>query len=1421
MAGMRNQPQERARINRGASLSKDLVFAAIPASQIALPGGIAASAGAGPVVPASAGLGYTITTGAHVQVYPVGDECNFNGTDFTVAVLVDLLDNTSGYRGLIGKRNSTSGNGIWSMGFYPGGQLVFSGSGVDRQLGATGFSNRQKALLAVTGSRSKGLLTGYQDGMALRTGALPSYLAGNSAPIRLGTFRGDSLNENVRGNYILALVWRRELSPDELRSLYANPWQVFEGRSEDEEEIIAALMSRSPANNPPLLPQAAASVQGAVSAGGAISQAHSVRGAASSQPSTSSSGAIAQVQILGGAPSSQANGSAPGVIGELHIALGAPSFQANGSGSGAIMQSHTLAGAPSSQASNSVGAAITQEHRATGAASMQPNASPGAEVESAMAGRPTGASSGQSNASSTGALAQTHMPVGAASAQANASSSAAVGQIQALVGAPSSQRNTSGTGNIAERHIAVGAPSFQSASCTVGAITQWHRPLGAESAQGNASPSAAAMQEIGGIPREVVSITVTPATISLGGDGVARLSVQVVTAGGASSEVALRAELGTITQDGAYTAPHAVGIERKDTITITPIADKSKAVSVEVFISAGLFDAYGLPIDEQPPLEVVIWPELVEPTESQKVAGNYRKDRMRVAGLPIVIENPRGSTRKWRAQDGSSGAQYMTFAYGYIAGTLGNDGDELDCTIGPSPRRFEAAYVVNQFLGGEFDEHKIMLGFSSQAEAEAAYLGSYEYGWQGMESCIPCSLLQLKWWIDNGNKARPLTEDQLSNEGPTMEKVLWDSSNRPLHSNLEQVLYALRSHDGDDGLLFDSVSIADILGDADGVLAMDALVVPFARLEQRMQLLQKVLDRTSKGVKVAAMQVSDPFTQRGSTNVAVIYELTDGQTISVFFHNPDVTPKKIAAGDDVISWKWMLNKKDITVAVAPERGRDLDVRTVAARIMLLAEKNSARFASANVKRAERMETITGLKAELEAKEATLAGLEQQIATITAEREVAGLEDPVDPLPPMPDPQPAPAPAALKVDGIKAVVTDADPMPGVARGADWIVMNASRPLMGTETMSNGEFLDGRFYAAIDPADGMAQAYVDENVKNGASVVFSASKPALLAMVLQSIDAEYIPAYMGMDEAERAGALAPRIAGLNGKTYGELKALAAKGMPVLPAQLPEPQGETYRDHLIYPTRIKLGEEVKFMFAVQSAENKALVAVGERAIGGDTLHSTIEQARAEVDRMIAKAESDAKSKAEYDAREAERLAKETAARAEFEDVDGFTDGMTPMQKEKALQALNTVVNYRGSSTTRKAIIRQKVADGFYIEDDEADGRILTDGDVFQGVKQITKTGLDYAAFLIAKRPAPAVNLEAEAAAKKAADDEESADGDFLALAADGKVDFYDKAVTDRLAALAKKYTDPEGSYVHLISQAKTAAKLFFIAEFKKKVG
>jgi len=376
-----------------------------------------------------------------------------------------------------------------------------------------------------------------------------------------------------------------------------------------------------------------------------------------------------------------------------------------------------------------------------------------------------------------------------------------------------------------------------------------------------------------------------------------------------------------------------------------------------------------------------------EPTENQCNAGNYKMGRFDYHGLKIVIEQPRGSYRTGIVQKtGKRWTSRMAAHYGYVGGTKGADGDGVDCFVGFYPQS-EHVFVINQNVNGRFDEHKSMLAFPDQESAIRAYKQSYDRYWKGLASIAQLSINQFKWWLKNGDMSRPIKQADLPAEGfETMKKVYWNENNLPIDGRtLDRVLYEMRQSD-EDNLLMDSVSMSEILEDSEGSVLLDALVTPFVKLERKMSILQGIMERSASQIKPIAMQISDPFKQSGVVNVAVVYELSDGQTISIYFHNPDVTPQKIAPTDEVISWKWMLNKKDITIVVAPERGRDLDVREVARRILKLAEKNSAAFARANAKRADRMQNIQNLKDEIVTLEGELKSAQNELEVLKIEAE---------------------------------------------------------------------------------------------------------------------------------------------------------------------------------------------------------------------------------------------------------------------------------------------------------------------------------------------------------------------------------------------------------------------------------------------------
>ncbi len=97
------------------------------------------------------------------------------------------------------------------------------------------------------------------------------------------------------------------------------------------------------------------------------------------------------------------------------------------------------------------------------------------------------------------------------------------------------------------------------------------------------------------------------------------------------------------------------------------------------------------------------------PSDSQKETGNYRKGHFTWKGLPITIENPKGSIRKGKDKNGSSWRITMKADYGYFKKAVSEaDKDHVDVFIGDDLSS-EAVFVVNQNKpSGRFDEQKVI-----------------------------------------------------------------------------------------------------------------------------------------------------------------------------------------------------------------------------------------------------------------------------------------------------------------------------------------------------------------------------------------------------------------------------------------------------------------------------------------------------------------------------------------------------------------------------------------------------------------------------------------------------------------------------------------------------------------------------------------
>lgn len=136
--------------------------------------------------------------------------------------------------------------------------------------------------------------------------------------------------------------------------------------------------------------------------------------------------------------------------------------------------------------------------------------------------------------------------------------------------------------------------------------------------------------------------------------------------------------------------------------------------------------------------------------KTHKLQGSYK-----FQGLPISVENKKGGYRKGIDKDGHSWKTKMHHDYGYIRGTNGNDNESVDAYVGPN-RKATNTYVVHQKkiediknpmkytktsngymckkcgkastkCSHSYDEDKVMIGFDSKNDAEAAYRKQYDH----------------------------------------------------------------------------------------------------------------------------------------------------------------------------------------------------------------------------------------------------------------------------------------------------------------------------------------------------------------------------------------------------------------------------------------------------------------------------------------------------------------------------------------------------------------------------------------------------------------------------------------------------------------------------------------------------------------------
>lgn len=183
---------------------------------------------------------------------------------------------------------------------------------------------------------------------------------------------------------------------------------------------------------------------------------------------------------------------------------------------------------------------------------------------------------------------------------------------------------------------------------------------------------------------------------------------------------------------------------------------------------------------------------------------------------------------------------------------------------------------------------------------------------------------------------------------------------------------------GDDGMMLESVTLEEIDAtylyglDTDERMMLEAISTTKNRIEKTMAAFVRSLNQqlNSSGMEAYQAEIGKPAKSGQVAVMTARLPLSDGQSIAVVFHSPSGDPGKIVANDDLVAFRFLLNKRDVTHVVAPSGGQDISLKQTCLTLSNLAERNSAKFQSKQV--------------ETKAKEAELATLQASTQQMQAE-----------------------------------------------------------------------------------------------------------------------------------------------------------------------------------------------------------------------------------------------------------------------------------------------------------------------------------------------------------------------------------------------------------------------------------------------------
>lgn len=364
MPGMRYQPQGLMRLNMASPLARGLVFAAVPGGPELISGVFPTRIGNADLSMFEHGKAFkspSNTTDGWYWILPPNHPIYSITTEDSSFILANRASGAVASN-LFGIPYRAEG---WTTPFYAwtlatsgsnatsGGYNYAPSASVRRTTTMAGFyTNGKTQAYGVTrsGGRARYYAGGVQVGAdAAITAGSPDFV--NRRPPVLFNRSSDSPAEGTTGQAAVVLVWNRELSPEEWKSVNDNPWQLFDNPLDDEILFVSAAA--------PATLTGTNGSQGNTGTSASITQAQNLAGTNGTQGNTGTAGAITQTQNLTGTNGAQANTGTAATVGQALALVGTNGSQGNTGTGGAITQALNLVGTNGQQGNTGTSDAAT------------------------------------------------------------------------------------------------------------------------------------------------------------------------------------------------------------------------------------------------------------------------------------------------------------------------------------------------------------------------------------------------------------------------------------------------------------------------------------------------------------------------------------------------------------------------------------------------------------------------------------------------------------------------------------------------------------------------------------------------------------------------------------------------------------------------------------------------------------------------------------------------------------------------------------------------------------------------------------------------------------------------------------------------------------------------------------------------------